>query len=100
MQVGEVVKTYSVVASSAMERSRQSWMLEACIDLLQGWLNSPKQRESTGCDIKIAHYKAADVIAEMNNFVEDLRRNAFDSNGSLRENVDQSLFAVGRRLRQ
>lgn len=79
-------------------RCQKSRMTEACIDLLKIELDSLAQKQSAGGEMEVVHCKAADAKGEVNSLVYGLRRGTFSLYANIRQNVDQSLSAVGSRL--
>lgn len=74
-------------------------MLESRSRLLKNELDSLKRKVSMGCDMDIAGRKVANADGKVNILVNGLRRDTFDSYASIQHNVDQTLLAVGRCLR-
>lgn len=50
-------------------------------------------------DIEVVGCKIADAKSDANNLVDGLRRGAFDLCADIRQNVNQTLLAIGSRLR-
>lgn len=91
-------KTCDETTSSVMEKGREANMLECYIGLLKDELESLKRKDLIGCDMEVVSHKVADSKGKVSNFIDRLHRDSFNSYSNIRQNVDQTLLAVGIRL--
>lgn len=79
LQMGEIVKTRDDASCFANEQSRESSILDACVELLKNELNSVVRKGSTGCDMEAVCCRAAVAKGEINSFVDGPGRDTSDS---------------------
>lgn len=78
-QHGRAAKICDDATSSANEKGRKAKTLEFCISSFQNELGSLVQKKSIGCNTGTVDHESADVNNKMNDFVDGLRRDTFDS---------------------
>lgn len=100
LEMDGAVKTRDDAISSAKEKDWKTKMLESCIGLWKDGLYLLKRKESTGCDVEVVSRKVANAKGKDNNLVDETRQDTFNLYAHNRHSVDQTLLALGTRLRK
>lgn len=82
-QMNVVAETRDGAISSGNGKGQEAKMLEYCIALLKDELDYLKQKEATGCNLKIVGGNATDAKGERKSLVDGLRRDTFDLYASI-----------------
>lgn len=98
--MSECFITRNNVTSSATEQGQQSKMPKTCVSLMDDKQDLLTPNESTGCQMGIVCRKVVDAKSDMKKAVARLRRGAFCSYASIRQNVVELLLSLGSRLKK